>query len=51
MWLLERFDDAILGIWFDGLMFDIGMTFLLPYFYYFQSTGRSGTDQIAVTCG
>jgi hypothetical protein len=48
--MFECFDGTLLGIWFDGLMFDIGITSLLPYFYPVQGTERSAADQISVTC-
>ena len=48
--MFEYFDEAILGTWFDELMFGIGVTSLWSYFYYVQGTGRLAADQISVTC-
>jgi hypothetical protein len=49
MGMFGRFDGIIIGTWFDELMFGIGVTSLLRYFYNVQSTGRSAADQICVT--
>jgi len=43
------FDGTILGIWFDELVFGIGVTSPWRYFYNIQGTGPSAGDQICVT--
>jgi hypothetical protein len=49
MGMLRCFDRAIIGIPFDELVFDIGVTSMWRYFYNVQGTGRSATAQICVT--
>jgi hypothetical protein len=49
MGMFGCFDGTIIGTWFDELMFGIGVTSLLRYFYNVQGTGRSAPDQICVT--